>query len=49
LQVVVEGLEDQTSWHTLQAQDCDIAQSCYVALPMPVTQFAGWSATWRGE
>jgi diguanylate cyclase (GGDEF)-like protein len=48
LTVIAEGVEDQAAWSALEAQGCDVAQGYLLARPMPVAEFAGWAADWRG-
>jgi diguanylate cyclase (GGDEF)-like protein len=46
-EVVAEGVEDETSWHTLQSLGCDIAQGYWMSRPMPPGDLVGWLESWR--
>jgi EAL domain-containing protein (putative c-di-GMP-specific phosphodiesterase class I) len=42
IQVVAEGVEDQTSWHLLEILGCDIAQGYYLSRPIPAQDLKRW-------
>jgi EAL domain-containing protein (putative c-di-GMP-specific phosphodiesterase class I) len=42
LDVVAEGVEDQTTWDRLQSMGCTAAQGYYLSRPMPLEEFAPW-------
>mgnify|MGYP003385644282 FL=1 len=46
LQVVAEGVEDETTLATLTEMGCDIAQGFGIARPMPDAQISDWIARW---
>ncbi len=43
-QVVAEGIESQTVFHTLQQLGCDYAQGYYLAKPLPHPELLAWLA-----
>jgi diguanylate cyclase len=47
LNVVAEGVENETVWANLEAQGCDIAQGYFVGVPMPVNQYTSWCNRWQ--
>jgi diguanylate cyclase (GGDEF)-like protein len=53
LEVVAEGVEDQTSWNLLASMGCDLVQGWHLARPMPTAELLPWlaardTATTRG-
>lgn len=48
LQVVAEGIEDQSLLDALRDLGCDLAQGYLMARPMPAAQVPAWVAQWRG-
>jgi diguanylate cyclase (GGDEF)-like protein len=53
LEVVAEGVEDQTSWDLLASMGCDLVQGWHLARPMPTEELLPWlaareNATTRG-
>jgi EAL domain-containing protein (putative c-di-GMP-specific phosphodiesterase class I) len=42
LDVVAEGVEDQSTWDLLASMHCDLGQGWYVAHPMPVDRLVPW-------
>jgi EAL domain-containing protein (putative c-di-GMP-specific phosphodiesterase class I) len=44
LDVVAEGVEDQTTWDRLQSMGCTAAQGYHLSRPMPLEEFASWLA-----
>ena len=49
LSVVAEGVENQLIWDKLRELSCDEAQGYFMGKPMPVEQFAEWSARWSAK
>ena len=47
IMVVAEGVESAEVWRLLRDLRCDEAQGYYMGRPMPIAEFATWSATWR--
>ncbi len=46
IEVVAEGVENVEVWNMLRELRCDQAQGYYMGRPMPVEDFAAWSAGW---
>jgi diguanylate cyclase (GGDEF)-like protein len=46
IMVVAEGVETAEAWNLLRELKCDHAQGYHMGRPMPVTEFAAWSAGW---
>ncbi len=46
MEVVAEGVENEASWHLLQAMACDIAQGYFIGRPMSLEQIAVWRQRW---
>jgi EAL domain-containing protein (putative c-di-GMP-specific phosphodiesterase class I) len=44
LEVVAEGVEDQTSWDLLASMGCDLVQGWHLARPMPTGELLPWLA-----
>jgi EAL domain-containing protein (putative c-di-GMP-specific phosphodiesterase class I) len=44
LEVVAEGVEDQTSWDLLASMGCDLVQGWHLARPMPAGELLPWLA-----
>jgi EAL domain-containing protein (putative c-di-GMP-specific phosphodiesterase class I) len=42
LRVVAEGVEDQGTWHELDALGCDAIQGFYVSRPVPPDDLITW-------
>jgi EAL domain-containing protein (putative c-di-GMP-specific phosphodiesterase class I) len=42
LEVVAEGVEDQTSWDLLASMGCDLVQGWHLARPMPTGELLPW-------
>jgi diguanylate cyclase len=42
LRVVAEGVEDQTTWHELDALGCDAIQGYHVSRPVPADDLTSW-------
>ena len=42
LDVVAEGVEDQTTWDRLRSLGCTAAQGYHLSRPMPLEEFAPW-------
>jgi len=49
MEVVAEGVEDQTDWDFLRLSDCDLAQGYFIARPMPAAELGGWMSRWESE
>jgi len=45
LKVVAEGVEDESTLHTLRALGCDLAQGYLLSRPLPAREFREWLAT----
>ncbi|HET8569875.1 MAG TPA: EAL domain-containing protein [Candidatus Limnocylindria bacterium] len=45
--VVAEGVEDETTWRSLAAAGCDLAQGYLIAPPMPISEVRDWLARWQ--
>jgi EAL domain-containing protein (putative c-di-GMP-specific phosphodiesterase class I) len=44
LEVVAEGIEDQTTWDLLASMGCDLVQGWHLARPMPTDELLAWLA-----
>jgi diguanylate cyclase (GGDEF)-like protein len=44
LDVIAEGVEDETTWRRLDTMGCDLAQGWQLARPMPIEELAPWLA-----
>ena len=44
LKVVAEGVENEATWHMLQAMGCDLAQGYYISRPLSAEALAQWIA-----
>jgi EAL domain-containing protein (putative c-di-GMP-specific phosphodiesterase class I) len=44
LEVVAEGVEDQTAWDLLASMGCTMVQGWHLSRPMPVDDFSDWLA-----
>jgi diguanylate cyclase (GGDEF)-like protein len=42
LEVVAEGVEDQTTWDLLASMECDLVQGWHLARPMPTAELPTW-------
>ncbi len=42
LQVVAEGIEDESTWNLLEILRCDLAQGYYISPPLPANEFYYW-------
>jgi EAL domain-containing protein (putative c-di-GMP-specific phosphodiesterase class I) len=42
LRVVAEGVEDNDTWHALDALGCDVIQGYYVCRPVPTDDLVSW-------
>ena len=49
LQVVAEGIENQSDWDILRELGCDIGQGYLIARPMPAVDMTGWIAAWEAR
>ncbi|MEP7016776.1 MAG: bifunctional diguanylate cyclase/phosphodiesterase [Actinomycetota bacterium] len=49
MRVIAEGVEDESTWHALQALDCDAAQGYLFSRALPSDQLLGWLTRWRIE
>ena len=47
MNVVAEGVEDQSDWDFVCKTECDIAQGYFIAKPMPADDLPGWIQTWQ--
>jgi diguanylate cyclase (GGDEF)-like protein len=47
LTVVAEGIENEASWHLLQAWGCELAQGYFIGRPMPLDKLADWLDNFR--
>jgi len=45
LEVVAEGVEDDTTWQLLASMNCDLVQGWHLARAMPTGEFLGWLST----
>jgi diguanylate cyclase (GGDEF)-like protein len=46
LDVVAEGVEDESTWQSLRRLGCSTAQGYFFSRPMPVGEVAGWLSDW---
>ncbi|HYM50699.1 MAG TPA: EAL domain-containing protein [Candidatus Limnocylindrales bacterium] len=46
LNAVAEGVEDETTWRTLQRLGCSAAQGYFISHPMPAGEVPGWLWEW---
>lgn len=46
LKIVAEGVESQPIWERLAALGCDVAQGCFISMPMPAGRLQDWETTW---
>jgi EAL domain-containing protein (putative c-di-GMP-specific phosphodiesterase class I)/ActR/RegA family two-component response regulator len=46
IDVVAEGVEDQSDWDTVESLGCDLIQGYFVARPMPLCEFDRWQQKW---
>jgi len=44
LEVVAEGVEDESTWAALEAMGCDVAQGYYLCRPVPAAELTSWLA-----
>jgi diguanylate cyclase (GGDEF)-like protein len=44
LRVVAEGVQNEATWHELEALGCDAIQGFYVSLPLPADELLVWLA-----
>jgi EAL domain-containing protein (putative c-di-GMP-specific phosphodiesterase class I) len=49
MRAIAEGVEDESTWHALQALDCDAAQGYWFSRPLPADQLMAWLTVWRTE
>lgn len=49
LQVVAEGIENQSDWDILCELGCDVGQGYLIARPMPAVDMTGWTAAWEAR
>jgi EAL domain-containing protein (putative c-di-GMP-specific phosphodiesterase class I) len=46
MQVVAEGIEDESVWDTLRDLGCDEGQGYWMGKPMPAEDIETWMANW---
>lgn len=46
LDVVAEGVEDESTWQSLRRLGCSTAQGSFVSRPMPAIEVEGWLSEW---
>jgi EAL domain-containing protein (putative c-di-GMP-specific phosphodiesterase class I) len=46
LDVVAEGVEDETTWQMLKRMGCSTAQGYFLSRPMPAADVEGWLRAW---
>ena len=46
LDVVAEGVEDESTWQDLQRLGCSTAQGYFLSRPMPAGEVEGWLSEW---
>ena len=46
LDVVAEGVEDETTWQSLRRLGCSTAQGYFLSRPMPANEVEGWLSEW---
>jgi EAL domain-containing protein (putative c-di-GMP-specific phosphodiesterase class I) len=49
MQVVAEGIEDQSDWDLLSSMGCEIAQGYLIAKPMPAGAMPDWLSAWEQQ
>jgi diguanylate cyclase len=49
MRAIAEGVEDESTWHALQALDCDAAQGYWFTRALPSDQLLAWLTVWRTE
>jgi len=49
MRAIAEGVEDESTWHALQALDCDAAQGYWFSRPLPGDRLMAWLTVWRTE
>jgi EAL domain-containing protein (putative c-di-GMP-specific phosphodiesterase class I) len=49
LDVVAEGIENESALATLQSLGCEYAQGFHICRPMPAGEFVPWLATWQAK
>jgi len=49
IRAIAEGVEDEGTWHALQALDCDAAQGYWFTRALPSDQLLAWLILWRTE
>jgi len=49
MNVVAEGVEDQTDWDFVRKTGCDIAQGYFIARPMPAADLPAWIQSWQKD
>jgi diguanylate cyclase (GGDEF)-like protein len=49
MRAVAEGVENERTWHALQALDCDAAQGYWFNRALPSDQLLAWLTAWRTE
>jgi EAL domain-containing protein (putative c-di-GMP-specific phosphodiesterase class I)/CheY-like chemotaxis protein len=47
MKVVAEGIEDQDTWHALDAIGCDIGQGFLFSPALPKAEFEAWCRNWE--
>ncbi|HTP38609.1 MAG TPA: EAL domain-containing response regulator [Steroidobacteraceae bacterium] len=47
MQVVAEGIEDQSDWDLLGSMGCDVGQGYFIARPMPAAALPAWLHQWE--
>jgi EAL domain-containing protein (putative c-di-GMP-specific phosphodiesterase class I) len=49
LDVVAEGVEDESTWQSLGRLGCSTAQGYFLSRPMPASEVEGWLAEWSNR
>lgn len=49
LNVVAEGVEENSSWNMLKSLGCDVAQGYFISRPVPADELTAWLSTRRGD
>jgi predicted signal transduction protein with EAL and GGDEF domain len=49
LEVVAEGVEDETTWQMLRSMGCSTAQGYYLSRPMPSGDVTAWMEAWSSK
>ncbi len=49
MEVVAEGIEDDSTLHALKEMGCDLAQGYHIARPMPAADFFAWLDQYRAS